>query len=164
MSIFNFLKWNSKKSTSKQSEKYYSELEDFPLWNWDECQKGELRWVNIDGAETKRDFERFEHLQDQYIARYDLKDTMIEYLKIKMALTELRLMYIETGDRMLLNQIEIETENLKAVDPSNIQGMTIDECLAWLRTQMPSWINKKVITVVEFYDLMNEYGRRNKKE
>lgn len=135
-----------------------------PLYNWDECQKGNVRWVNLDSKPTDKDFERFELLQDQYIKRYDLKDEMITYLKTKMILTTLRLMYIETGDRMLLNQIEIETENLKKTDPSNIEGMTIDESLAWLRTQVPSWIDKKVITIVEFRDLLNEYGRRNKKE
>jgi len=134
------------------------------LWNWDECLKGEIRWINKDGVSTDKDFERFEDINDQYIQRYDLRDETITYLKIKMALIQLRLMYIETGDRMLLNQIEIETENLKTADPSNIEGMTIDQCLAWLRTQMPSWINKKLITVVEFRDLMDEYGRRNKKE
>ena len=87
---------------------------------------------------------------------------MIDFLKIKILLTKLRLMYIETGDRMLLNQIEIETANLKKADPTNIKGMTIDESLAWLRTQMPSWIDKKIITIVEFRDLLDEYGRRNK--
>lgn len=132
------------------------------LWNWDECQKGNIRWVNKDGISSVKDFDRFESLQDQYIKRYDLREEMIEFLKIKIALTQLRLMYIETGDKMLLNQIEIETENLKKVNPSNIEGRTIDESLAWLRTQIPSWIDKKVITIVEFRDLLDEYGRRNK--
>ena len=132
------------------------------LWNWDECQKGNIRWVNKDGISSVKDFDRFESLQDQYIKRYDLREGMIEFLKIKIALTQLRLMYIETGDEMLLNQIEIETENLKKVNPSNTEGRTIDESLAWLRTQIPSWIDKKVITIVEFRDLLDEYGRRNK--
>jgi hypothetical protein len=135
-----------------------------PLYNWDECTKGEIRWINLNGIETEKDFERFEQLQDQYIKRYDLRDDMVKFLKIKMALIQLRLMYIETGDRMLLNQIEIETANLKNADPSNIEGRTIDQCLAWLRTKMPTWVNKKVITVVEFHDLMEEYGRGNKEE
>ena len=134
------------------------------MYNWDECQKGNLRWVNKNGVSTKKDFERFEILQDQYIERYDLQDEMIKFLKIKITLTKLRLMYIETGDRMLLNQIEIETANLLKSDPSNIEGMTVDESLAWLRTQVPSWIDKKIITIVEFRDLLNEYGRRNSKK
>jgi len=134
------------------------------LYNWDECQKGNLRWVNKNGVSTKKDFERFEILQDQYIERYDLQYEMIKFLKIKITLTKLRLMYIETGDRMLLNQIEIETANLLKSDPSNIEGMTVDESLAWLRTQVPSWIDKKIITIVEFRDLLNEYGRRNSKK
>lgn len=134
------------------------------MYNWDECQKGNLRWVNKNGVSTKKDFERFEILQDQYIERYDLQYEMIKFLKIKITLTKLRLMYIETGDRMLLNQIEIETANLLKSDPSNIEGMTVDESLAWLRTQVPSWIDKKIITIVEFRDLLNEYGRRNSKK
>lgn len=134
------------------------------MYNWDKCTQGHVQWVNKRGNITKDVFLRFESLQDQYIQRYDLKDEMIQYLKIKMALTQLRLMYIETGEKMLINQIEIETANLKAADPSNIEGMTIDESLAWLRTQVPSWIDKKIITIVEFRDLLNEYGRRNKKE
>ena len=134
------------------------------MYNWDECQKGNLRWVNKNGVSTKKDFERFEILQDQYIERYDLQDEMIKFLKIKITLTKLRLMYIETGVRMLLKQIEIETANLLKSDPSNIEGMTVDESLAWLRTQVPSWIDKKIITIVEFRDLLNEYGRRNSKK
>jgi hypothetical protein len=163
MKIFNFLKRKSKKNISKQSEKYYSEIDDFILWNWDKCQQGDIRWVNRDGVETDKDFEHFELLQDQYIARYDLQESVKQYLQTLMDLTELRLLYIETGDRSLLNQIEIETENKNKLDPSKIKGMTIDESLAWLRTQMPRWINKKKITIVDFRDLMNEYGRRNKK-
>lgn len=164
MRIFRNLKWRLKRSTSKPLGEYYSEISETPLYNWDECQNGDIRWVNKDGVSTELDFERFEDLQDQYIKRYDLKQEMIDFLKIKMILTKLRLMYIETCDRMLLNQIEIETANLKKADPTNIKGMTIDESLAWLRTQMPSWIDKKIITIVEFRDLLDEYGRRNKQK
>ena len=135
-----------------------------PLYNWDECQNGNLRFMNFDAVSTCLDFERFEDLQDQYIDRYDLREDMIIYLKIKIALTKLRLLYIETGDKMYINQINIETINLAKADPKGFKGMTIDESLAWLRTQMPSWIDKKIITVTEFRDLMDEYGRRNKKK
>ena len=135
-----------------------------PLFNWDECLKGVNRWVNKDGVSTLKDFERFEILNDQYIDRYDIREDMIKYLNIARDLITLRLMYIESGEKMLLNQIEIETENLLNADPSKIEGMTIDESLAWLRTQMPTWIDKKVITIVEFRDLLNEYGRRNKEK
>lgn len=153
-----------KRNTSNQSEKYYSDIREIPLYNWDECQNGNVRWVNYDGISTKKDFDRFEILQDQYIDRYDLKQEMIDFLNIKILLTKLRLAYVETGDRMLLNQIEIETSNLEKSNPDKIDGMTIDQALSWLRTQMPTWIDKRVITIVDFRDLLDEYGRRSKQE
>ena len=135
-----------------------------PLYNWDECTKGNVKWVHRLGVSTRKDNDKFEVLQDQYLKRYGIGDAMEEHLKIKQILTTLRLMYVETGDKMLLNQIEIEGVNLIKTDPSLIEGRTIDECLSWINTKSPSWVNKKNITIVEFRGLLDEYGRRNKKK
>ena len=134
-----------------------------PLYNWDECTKGNVKWVHKYGVSTLKDNDKFEVLQDQYIKRYGIGEALEEHLTIKQVLTTLRLMYVETGDKMLLNQIAIEEANLIKTDPNLMEGRTTDQALAWLRTKVPTWIDKKIITIVEFRELLDEYGSSREK-
>jgi len=141
------------------------EIDDFPLFNWEKCEGGELRYVNKDSKSRKSDFIAWNLLFNQYLERFGLGELMSEYLDVKAFLTELRLLYIETGNRMLLNQIKIEEARLKKLDPSAHEGMTIDQSLVYLSRWMGGgMLNKRKITIVEFKNLMNEYARSNKKE
>jgi hypothetical protein len=43
-------------------------------------------------------------------------------------------------------------------------GMTIEQSLIYLSKWMGSWINAKDISTKEYFNLMNEYGKENKRK
>lgn len=156
----------SKRRISSESEKYYSSLDDLPLYNWLKCLKGEFQYINHEPTDTatELDVERFTALEDEYLKRYELGKEMERYLRIKINLTRFRLTYIQTGDVNLLNQIAIELENLKKADPHRHNNMSTEEVLAILSKFVGNWIDPKNITVAGFRSLLDAYGRTNKKE
>lgn len=151
--------WNTTKKNSNES---YSSIDEFPLFNWEKCQEGHLRYVNVDGVARSQDASIWVNLYNQYLARFGFGEDLEKYLETKVHLTQLRLTYVQTGDAMLLNQIAIEEINLKNQDPTNHEGMTIDQCLYHLRKQMGQWLDKKKITIVDFKISLTEYVRSNK--
>ena len=132
------------------------------LFNWDECQKGNLRFVNRDARSRWHDPERFEALFDQYLQRFGFSDQTQLLLETKQLLAKLRLAYVQTSDRMLLNQIAIEEKNLQLYDPSKHKGMTTDEALAFILLQTGARLDKKVISVVEFRTTLDQFKKINK--
>jgi hypothetical protein len=153
-----------RKDTSLSSERYYLEIDDFMLDRWEKCQKGDLRFVTKNGKSTELDSVVWVRLYNQYLERFGLGDEMEEYLNLQIHLIRLRSMWIQTKDDMLLNQIAIEEINLNQKDPSKHLGMTIDQCIVHLSKWVGYHIRKTDITIVEFKNLMTEYGRANKKE
>lgn len=121
-----------------------------------------MHYVNKDAKPRKGDASKWVELYNQYLARFGFGEDLERYIETKVHLTQLRLAFVETGDAMLLNQIAIEEINLKEQDPSNHEGMTIDQCLYHLRKQMGQWIDKKRITIVDFKISLTEYVRSNK--
>lgn len=139
-------------------------IDELPLDNWDKCQGGDIKHVTRNGKATERDGEVWVMLYDQYLERFGISDELESYLNIKVQLTKLRCLWIETGDDMILNQIAIEEINLKNLDPTKTEGMTTDQCLVHLSKWLGYHVKKKDITIVEFRNLMNEYGRANKEK
>lgn len=135
-----------------------------PLYNWDECQKGNIKHVTKDGKSTERDGEVWVMLYDQFLDRFGIDERLELYLNLKVQLTKLRCLWIQTGDDMILNQIAIEEINLKNLDPTKTEGMTTDQCLVHLSKWLGYHVKKKDITIVEFKNLMNEYGRANQEK
>lgn len=157
MKIWKNLKRRFSRTTKKNSSAYLS-LDDFPLYNWEKCQKGELNFVNADCKPTEKDGEQWIDLYNQYLAMFGLGEELEKWLNIKIHLTELRLQFVQSGDKMLLNYIKIAEQDMNKLDPTRIEGMTINQCLVHLNKWMGQWINKKQITIVEFKHLMTEYG------
>lgn len=138
-------------------------IDEIPLDNWDKCQNGDIKHVTRDGKSTERDGEVWVMLYNQYLERFGISEQLEMYLDVKMHLTRLRCLWIQTGDDMILNQIAIEEINLSNLDPTKTEGMSTDQCLVHLSKWLGYHVKKKEITIVEFKNLMNEYERSNKK-
>jgi hypothetical protein len=163
MKILKYLKNGFWKITRNNSLTYYSTIDDFPLYNWEKCQQDNYRYVNVDGKARSNDAYRWANLYNEYLQRFGIGDEMDRYLEAKKQLTNLRIQYIMTSDRMLLNYIAIEEDNLKILDPSKHQGLSIDQCLIHLNKWMGQWLDKKKITIVDFKNLLREYGSNQEK-
>lgn len=133
----------------------------FPLDRWEKCQGGDLRFINEDAKPTEHDAERWVMMYNKYLKKFGIDDQLEKYLQVKEHLIRLRCAYIENPDDMLLNQIEIEQINLKALDPSKFEGMTIDQCLVHLSKWLGYHVKKSAISIIEFRNLLDEYGRAN---
>jgi len=72
--------------------------------------------------------------------------------------------YILTRERFKLTEIEMQIANLDAMMMNGGNGMTIEQSLIHLSKWMGSWINAKEISTKEYFNLMNEYGKENKRK
>ena len=75
----------------------------------------------------------------------------------KKALLELG--FVETWDQFKLTEIKIEVERLKNMMKNNGDGMTIEQSLIHLSKWLGYHLNTKKITVLEYFNLMAEYGK-----
>ena len=72
--------------------------------------------------------------------------------------------YILTRERFKLTEIEMQIANLDAMMMNGGNGMTVEQSLIHLSKWMGSWINAKDISTKEYFNLMNEYGKENKRK
>lgn len=150
--------------TSKKSNQSYSTIDDFPLYNWEKCQSGEMRYVNRDAKSTQYDQIIWLKLYNEYLERFGIGEGLEYFLKLKIHLVKLRLQFIQTNDLFLLNQIKVAEAQMISADPSKLQGMTTQQCLVHLSKWMGAIVKAKEITIVEFKEMFEEYARSSKKE
>lgn len=144
-------------------EKYYSELNEIPLYNFEKCLEGDYRFVckskpekwGIDEAEA------FSLLYEKYVQKYQ-KQELESKIRTLKAVIQLQCMYIETKDDYFLTQIDIKKAQMpkqKDVQPNNTQS-TLTVLSKWMGFRL----NPREITVDEFYSIVENYGRANKKK
>ena len=150
--------------TSKKSKQSYSTIDDFPLYNWEKCQSGDMRYVNRDAKSTKFDEIIWLKLYNEYLERFGIDEGLEYFLKLKIHLVKLRLQFIQTNDLFLLNQIKVAEAQMISADSSKLQGMTTQQCLVHLSKWMGAIVRAKEITIVEFKEMFEEYARSSKKE
>lgn len=159
------------KNIGNISERYYSELDEIPLYNWKKCIEGKFYFIRKKAPSKKRlkndvesDIIAFYQLYNKYIEVYGLGDKMEEFLDLKKRVIELRILFIQTGNKALLTQIEIDVATMQKIDPSKHEGMSIGEILVHISKWMGTWINDKDLTVAGFQDLIKQYEQSNKKK
>lgn len=70
--------------------------------------------------------------------------------------------FVNTRDRFKLTEIEIKEAELKSMIDNNGQGMTIEETLIYLGRWLGYRLNPKEINVIEYFTILNQYGKANK--
>ena len=164
MKILSNFKRLLKNRTSNNLEKYYSTIDDFPLYNWEKCQIGEFRYVCKDAKSTKFDQVIWLKLYNEYLERFGIGEGLEQFLKLKLHVIKLRLQFIQTNDLFLLNQIKVAEAQMSSADPSKLHGMTTQQCLVHLSKWMGAMVKAKDITIVEFKEMFEEYVRSNKEK
>lgn len=144
----------------KSSKKYYTELDDTPLYVWEKVLEGNYNFMLKDRKEksTNDDVIAFYRLYDKYLQKYGLSKQHQKYMDKLHDIVLLKLEYLETGDKFKLTQIEISKSQLKDLKPKE-NGLTIGQQVIVLSKWMGQWIDKKKITVTEYKDLIAEYER-----
>lgn len=74
----------------------------------------------------------------------------------------LQLEYVITGDRIKLTESEIKLVKLNAMLENGGASVTIDQTLIHLSRWLGTFIDVKSITVRQYFNLIEEYGKANK--
>jgi len=157
----------SEKNTENKWSLYYTELHDFPLFNWIKCNEGDFRYMRKEFSAheemTGNDQKAWEILYDQYLQKYGLSKLYKKMLGIMREKALLECTFVMTRDRFKLTQIEIKEAELSSALANNGNGMSIEEALIYLSKWLGYRLNVKEISVVEYFNMLEQYGKANKK-
>jgi hypothetical protein len=139
-----------------------------PLFNWIQCNDGNFQFVrveaNTDQEPTENDVKNWFVIYDQYLKKYGLGKKYKRLLDVMKKKALLELEFILTRERFKITQIEVEEANLKAMLANKGNGMTIEQTLVHLSRWLGYQLNTKKITVAEYFNILDQYGKENTKK
>jgi hypothetical protein len=104
----------------------------------------------------------WQNLYDQYIKKYGLGKLYKRLLNVMKEKAVCELEFVSSRDRFKLTEIEIKEAELKSMIDNNGKGMTIEETLIYLGKWLGYRLNPKEINVVEYFTILDQYGKANK--
>eukprot|EP01049_Picozoa_sp_SAG25_P003281 SAG25_NODE_188_length_12354_cov_23.716116_3_plen_138_part_00 len=134
-----------------------------PLYNWTKCSDGHLEYVNKDKKPDANNEKNWERLHDEYLEKFGLGKKFEKYLKLLQKKAQLQCDFVVKEDRFLLNEIEIADEKIKQLSKNFGGGTSIDASLIHLGKWLGYALKIKETTVVEYYEIMKEYGKWSNK-
>lgn len=121
------------------------------------------RYVNKKPIKHHENEKNWIKLYDEYLGRYGLGEKFEKYLEALRKKALLQCDFIQSNDRFVLNKIEIQNEKIKSMSSHFGDGDGIDKWLIYLSKFMGYQLKIREITVVEYYELIEEYGKRSNK-
>ena len=142
--------------------KYYSELNEIPLFNFEKCMEGDYSYIRKDDKEKwgKGEVMAFVELYEKYVQKYNKKD-LESKISLYKSLIQLQCAYVETKEDYFLTQIEIKKASIPKAKESPKSNTT--ETLLILGQYTGYRLDPKKVTVDEYYTLIKLYERANKK-
>ncbi len=149
--------------SSKQENYYYKTIDDLPLYNWVECQKGKIEFVRKgDKGTTEQDDVVWMEIYDQYIKEFGLGKLHIKMLEAMKKKALLQLEYVKTRNAFQLTKIEMQITKLDGMLANKGSGISIEQTLVHLSKWIGQWLNTKKLTTREYFNLVREFERYNK--
>lgn len=145
-------------------EKYYRLIEEIPLFNWVKINEGKMIYIlkDINSKYTESEIEEaWNDLFDDYLIKRGLGKSykkLLEVLKKKMIL---ECEYIISGDEFKLTQIEVEKQNLELLTRKEVNDMSVEKSLIVLSKWLGYRLDWKIISLNEYYIILEEYGKAN---
>jgi hypothetical protein len=149
-----------------QSQDYFLDIDELPLWNWIQCTNGQKKFVRKDlkkGNEQK-DNEVWSVIYDSYLNEFGLTAKHKKMLEAIKKQTQLQLEYVMTLDNFKLTQIQMQIEKMKSMVNNANSGMSIEQALVHVSKWLNQWLNSKTITTREWFNILKEYERAMKIE
>ena len=93
----------------------WQSIEEMPIYNWIKIiETGDLKYIFKDkGRVSKRCFNKWIELQDEYLKEFGLDEGYSNKLKKIVELTHLNIDYVLTRDRFLFNLIKMAEADLE---------------------------------------------------
>ena len=143
---------------------YYVDLAEFPLYNWDKCQDGQLNFMRLNSeiGTDEQDEKAWELLQYNYIERFGVSARHARYTILQRDLLVLRLEKSITDNRFLDNQIEDIQDELKSMFKNDeMQKNTLDISLIHMNKVFNCGLDKRKIMTLQYFLMAQEYGKKN---
>lgn len=154
-------------NTQPTSLEYYNSLDEIPLYNWIKCTEGDYlyvrRVVTPESKDKPSDVLKWNEIYDEYINEFGLGKLYDRWLKAAIKKAKLECDFVMTREAFKLTEIELQEAKLKAMLDNKGEGMTIEETLIYLSKWVGYHLSPKKITALEYFNLMKEYGKANKK-
>ncbi len=119
--------------------------------------------IDLNYPESESDLKAWENLYNQYLSRYGLGKMYKRLLSIMKEKADLEIKYVLTRERFKLTQIELKEAELKQIIDTNNTGLTVDQALIHLSKWIGYRLDPREITVIEYFTILNEYGKANQK-
>jgi hypothetical protein len=143
------------------SEKYYQSIEEIPLFNWQKCLEGDVKYVNLETKEDSCNQEAFTKLYDSFLQKRGVNKEYKKYLDILKKKAMLQCEFLITKDNFKLTQIEIEDAKIVSLQKTSEEGLSIDKTLIYLGKWLGYRLDWKIISVSEFYSILEEYEKQS---
>jgi hypothetical protein len=162
-----------KKSSQKKSErssqpKYYQSIDDLPQWNWNQIHKTDnYAYLEIKTSYRKIEQDKSESLKkiwfniyNEFIDEFGLSKRYLDLLEVRKLIANLKLEFVKSGERSILNEIEIEEMDLKEEFESKDEVRYESIVMAIEKRQsMP--IDPKTITVYKYNNYLRTFNEEH---
>lgn len=140
-----------KNSTKNITAPYYDSIDTMPIYNWNKIvETGDLKWLFVDGGRVSlKSVQVWYDLQDQYFKEFGVDEGFKRQLRLMKEVVLLNDQYIQSGDRFVLNLIDIAEADLKGLKKEN--NVRFYDLLDKVMTVKKMYIDPKKYTVIQWY-------------
>lgn len=143
---------------------YWNSIDEMPLYNWIKCNKGNIEFTRKTKKGNKiQDYIKWKLLYNEYLKDFGLDVRYKKYLEAQKKKAILQSDYIITKERFKLTEIEIESQKIKDLEAYFGEGKQIELILTWLGMFLGYKLDQKTTTVKEYFVILEQYGKANKK-
>jgi hypothetical protein len=130
---------------------------------WLKCQEGDLTALRVDPAigTEEQDFVAWEMVNQNYVETFGVSRKHVRYLQLQKELLLVRMEYLISEDKFLLNRIDDIEREMSTVFVSDQPNANITTTFIHLSKFMGYRITAETISVLEFFTMVEEYGKNN---
>jgi len=152
--------WNYGKNIFHGRVSFWESIDEMVLFDWKNCMDGKIEFVNKERKKHPDNFKQWEKLHDEFLVRFGISEKFEKYLEMIRKKSLLECDVVLTGDRFKLNKIEILKQKIESLKMNFGDGLTIEKSLIHLSKWLGFQLKIKELKVVEFYEIIDEYGTR----
>lgn len=151
---------NYGKNTSNTRVLFWESIDEMVLFDWKNCMDGKIEFVNKERKKHPDNFKQWEKLHDEFLLRFGIGEKFEKYLELIRKKSILECDVVLTNDRFKINKIEVMKMKIESLKMTFGEGSTIEKSLIHLSKWLGFHLKIKELKVVEFYEIIEEYGTR----
>jgi hypothetical protein len=136
----------------------YDSIDNLPMFYWKKIHEtDELKYLfvgNIECENNQQLEKLWEDIYNEFINMFGISPEYKKIKRIKIKIANLKSDYLITGDRMILNHINVEENMLKAIIEASPEGVSFREGLIEIEKKTRVKQYAKKITVADFHNYL----------